>query len=689
VKGFQQYPKEPHLSEMSVLSSSSCKFSALRRGKAAPRRSAIGPCWLFALLALGCAAIAHAQYVDVDASAAGEPVKLTVPWRFHADDNPTWAATGFDDSEWQRIPPDKDPLPDAGPARNRYGWYRLRIKLPATQEDLALAMGPVPCEVYADGRFVGRVGRVHPQGGDALDAVNVIPLPKDLNGRTVTLAVRAAWLWSGGGILSRPSSEPSIAAARLQWHQREAASNKVLLQQSPIWFADCLALSLGVFSLGLFLLRPRSTEYGWVALAYLLFAIRDIAFIGFLPTHQASVVLAYSVGNPLLAAYYFATVMYVWGFSEARRGGLFRAAILVNTLLAVSLQLEASGLVHANPVVWNQGNFALFLAFVILISARLGISARQGNRNAQFLLIPLLLQWGTGALAFISWSLSLGGLMNAWTFNAVQLGQVTVTWLNIFTWLSMASMGLILVVRFSRSAEREQRLSSELEAARTVQQILVPEEIPTISGFAVEAVYHPAGQVGGDFYQVLPAPNGGLLAVIGDVSGKGMPAAMTVSLLVGTVRTLVHYTQDPAAILTAMNQRMIGRNNGGFTTALVLRLDPDGALTAANAGHIAPYANGKELSIDNGLPLGITSAADYSNTTLHLKPNTTLTLLTDGVVEAQNAKGELFGFHRTLAISTQTAEEIARVASTFGQTDDITVLSLACRGQVAKAASQG
>jgi serine phosphatase RsbU (regulator of sigma subunit) len=156
-----------------------------------------------------------------------------------------------------------------------------------------------------------------------------------------------------------------------------------------------------------------------------------------------------------------------------------------------------------------------------------------------------------------------------------------------------------------------------------------------------------------------------------------MPAAMIVSLLVGTVRTLAHYTQDPAEMLTAMNQRMIGRGNGGFTTALVLCLDPDGTLTAANAGHLVPYANGKELSIDNGLPLGITAAAAYSNSTLHLEADTTLTLLTDGVVEAQNAQGELFGFDRTAAISSKPAQNVAEAAQTFGQQDDITVLSLA------------
>jgi serine phosphatase RsbU (regulator of sigma subunit) len=154
-----------------------------------------------------------------------------------------------------------------------------------------------------------------------------------------------------------------------------------------------------------------------------------------------------------------------------------------------------------------------------------------------------------------------------------------------------------------------------------------------------------------------------------------MPAAMTVSLLVGTVRTLAHYTQDPAAILTAMNQRMIGRGSG-FTTCLVLRLDPDGTLTAANAGHIAPYANGKELELSNGLPLGITAAAAYTNSTLHLAPETALTLLTDGVVEAQNANGELFGFERTAAISAKPAQSVVEAARNFGQQDDITVLTI-------------
>jgi len=209
--------------------------------------------------------------------------------------------------------------------------------------------------------------------------------------------------------------------------------------------------------------------------------------------------------------------------------------------------------------------------------------------------------------------------------------------------------------------------------------VLIPHDTPVLPGFAVETVYLPAGVVGGDFFQVLPV-GGGALAVVGDVSGKGIAAAMTVSLLVGTFRTLAHYTQSPGEILAAMNQRMLGRNNGGFTTCLVLTASPAGILTVANAGHIPPYVAGKELHVENGLPLGLSAATVYEESSFHFGPGQQLTLMTDGVVEARSATGELFGFDRTAAISTQTAEEIARAAQSFGQEDDITVLTLQFAG---------
>ncbi|MGB7265631.1 MAG: PP2C family protein-serine/threonine phosphatase [Terracidiphilus sp.] len=237
---------------------------------------------------------------------------------------------------------------------------------------------------------------------------------------------------------------------------------------------------------------------------------------------------------------------------------------------------------------------------------------------------------------------------------------------------------VVLTFRDQQRTSRERvRLAGEMHAARAVQQVIIPEAIPSVPGFNLEGVYKPAGEAGGDFFQIIPTPRGGVLAVIGDVSGKGMPAAMTVSLLVGTFRTLAHYTQSPGEILRAMNQRMLARSHGGFTTCLVLRADPDGKLIVANAGHLAPYVNGEEMKIENGLPLGLAADSNYTESTLTLAPGGMLTLMTDGVVEARNAQGELFGFDHTQALSGQPAEAIAQAAQSFGQEDDITVLTLA------------
>src|SRR5208282_2568180 len=115
---------------------------------------------------------------------------------------------------------------------------------------------------------------------------------------------------------------------------------------------------------------------------------------------------------------------------------------------------------------------------------------------------------------------------------------------------------------------------------------------------------------------------------------------------------------------------------GGFTTCLILRADPDGKITAANAGHLAPYLKCREMVIESGLPLGLSASAVYMESTTQLAEGEQLTLLTDGVVEARSKTGELFGFDRTSAIAANTAESIAQAAQSFGQQDDITVLTL-------------
>jgi phosphoserine phosphatase RsbU/P len=246
-------------------------------------------------------------------------------------------------------------------------------------------------------------------------------------------------------------------------------------------------------------------------------------------------------------------------------------------------------------------------------------------------------------------------------------------------------MLVAMTFRLRRIQDRNRAIEQELAAARSVQQILIPEELPSVPGLAVESAYLPAQQVGGDFFQVLPTADGGLLLVVGDVSGKGLPAAMLVSVLVGSIRSTAEFTSDPAELLAHLNQRLIGRTKeGGFSTAIAALIPPHGPVILANAGHLAPYLDGKEVELPSALPLGIVSGTKYESSQVQLRPGSRLTFYSDGVVEAQNETGELFGFERGQQISTRGAAAIVEAARRFGQSDDITVVTVERRAAAAE-----
>jgi hypothetical protein len=246
----------------------------------------------------------------------------------------------------------------------------------------------------------------------------------------------------------------------------------------------------------------------------------------------------------------------------------------------------------------------------------------------------------------------------------------------------LGAVAYVLIERFAETQAERTRLHGEFEAARTVQQVLIPDFLPQIPGLIVESAYLPAQEVGGDFFQVLPIPGtGDAFIVVGDVSGKGLKAAMTVSLIVGTLRAYAESYTSPAQLLAGMNRRLHGRT-AGFATCLALKITSAGEVTIANAGHPNPYLDGVEIQTDSNLPLGIALDVAYAETRLHIDPTQSFTLVSDGVVEATAAATkELFGFDRTQAISRHTANAIAEAARAFGlgapQADDITVLTVA------------
>lgn len=358
--------------------------------------------------------------------------------------------------------------------------------------------------------------------------------------------------------------------------------------------------------------------------------------------------------------------------------------------MAVGVIVEVAGQALS---IQNRRWTRLFWPFYFLVFLGAWVPSLRGLRDLGAvseiplgILLYLGFRRGGRVERMISAALSLHFLVRMTIFPTIAKATGQTNFLYIGGWrvrltaMTLTALGVTTLIVLARVLMRDraekQRLSAEIESARVVQQVLVPEEIPSVEGFEVACVYRPFGEVGGDFFQILPIAGGGLLAVIGDVSGKGMSAAMMVSLLVGRLQALVETTSSPAAILQGMNHKLQGRSRGGFTTCLVLRVGVDGWVTAANAGHIPPYCQGREIAVESGLPLGLTEEATYVETTFQLDPQGRLTLVTDGVVEARTAKGELLGFERTAELSMGSAAQIADAAQAFGQDDDITVLTV-------------
>jgi Stage II sporulation protein E (SpoIIE)/GAF domain len=217
--------------------------------------------------------------------------------------------------------------------------------------------------------------------------------------------------------------------------------------------------------------------------------------------------------------------------------------------------------------------------------------------------------------------------------------------------------------------------AAELQAASTVQQLLLASASRPTPGFQVDSVYLPASEVGGDFFFVSPAPDGSLTAIVGDVSGKGLTAAMRVAMILGALRR--ETSHQPDSILSGLNNVLISQGQLGFTTACCIQISLDGEFTFANAGHINPYLSGNEIASPPSLPLGIAADQSYELVRGSLRQGERIVLLSDGVPEARSASGELYGFDRLSEITRSSARDIAETARSFGQEDDVTVLTLA------------
>jgi len=237
---------------------------------------------------------------------------------------------------------------------------------------------------------------------------------------------------------------------------------------------------------------------------------------------------------------------------------------------------------------------------------------------------------------------------------------------------------ILLLRRLLLSLRIQRQQALDIKQAAEVQHVLIPEHLPSTPNLTIHTEYRPAREVGGDFFQIIPNPTDNtVLVVAGDVTGKGLQAGMLVSLLVGAIRTAADTTSDPLLVLQTLNRRLLGRGHAQ-ATAVALLIAADGHATLANAGHIPPYLNGIPLDMEGALPLGMIPDADFSVMHFQLAPNDNLVLISDGILEATDPSGQLYGFDRVQQHlrNNLSPAALADAAQHFGQEDDISLISL-------------
>ncbi len=602
-----------------------------------------------------------------------QPALATQPViHYHNGDNPAWSSPSFDDGAWPQA--QSGSLPAPGYESDGFFWVRARIAVPdGAAPPLAVSLRTIDAfpsveELWVNGRVVGRYGDFPPHARP-LDHPQMlvfdIPAGVAQPGSVAVVAVRT---WdvpydrSESLVLRHPAPVSvafSIGSAPLLHALATEAQDRALLRLGPQLLLALVFMMLGlaVLTLGIWA-RNRTLllcALWLVALpAFLVFG--PLLLPGISATREA---ITFFILN---AIGMWVVVEFTWTV-QGFRDRIFRAAYHLCWIGLTVAAMYVGTTMHASSLTLV-GMYALnwFLFAYNVIGSGANVVALAGRGKNRLVAAATI-------LISVGYFLGVAG-------HPVEFAWPGISLFTLAFYVCTLFIAVLLMRQTWLAWRSSEQLRVEFAAARELQQQLVPAQPPAIAGWRVDAAYHPAADVGGDFYHIIEQPRATVL-LIGDVSGKGLKAAMTGVLTIGAASALAGECPGPAQLLARLNREMVRlQKDGGFVTCLCARVLGDGTLTLANAGHLAPYRNGEEVPLDSGLPLGVTADTNYAESTLRLDACDTLTLLSDGVVEAQSSSGELFGFERTRQISTHSAEAIAATAQAHGQQDDITVLTL-------------
>ena len=652
----------------------------------------------------------HTTEVVFDATNIGSPVTLDKGWRVGITSNSAAAASDFDDSKWAirdaqegfaEVPDEDRPAGSSEaddktgvpPGHQRpYAWYRLHVKLAPNHGPVSLLIempfkqsSSLDPSAHALGLDVFANGKpIHPEGPNPEDPEKYEQISRIYNLKlaptesSLTLVVRTTYYPFGLAAYTNFFANRKLRLGNPDDLTRslELWTTHTLFERLPRLVNGTLLAVLALFMLVLYFTQRGHPEYLWLALYELLQA--PVAFVELAGTSARLDTFWYAaISLQLLVASAYLYFEFLVSFLALRRRWyirLLRFTAPVLATLGVSLLFAAhSNLLGIVLIIVGLFTLVWILAWLIFIFSTLIAATVRRNYEAGLLLIPLLLTlvgWIEPMLTGGTME-SLGGAKYSSPLT-VQAGPIPIHFASIADFIGILVIVIIIFGRFLRIQRNQERASSELAAARSVQELMIPLEKLETPGFEVESIYNPATEVGGDFFHVQPTGDGGLLVVIGDVTGKGLKAAMNVSMLMGALRRTPE--RSPAKILASLNRVLTGSES--FTTCQAAWFSAEGELVLANAGHLPPYLNSQEVALPGGLPLGVLPDTRYEEVRLYLHPGDRILMLSDGVVEARRPTGELFGFDRVHNLSNQSAFYIADAAKEFGQEDDITVVTV-------------
>ena len=261
-------------------------------------------------------------------------------------------------------------------------------------------------------------------------------------------------------------------------------------------------------------------------------------------------------------------------------------------------------------------------------------------------------------------------------------------------WGLTTSESELMGQRLEQERIERELIEQELGLARTIQQASLPEEVPRLEGWQISPYYQPAREVGGDFYDFFDLEDGRVVVVVGDATGKGMPAALIAEATSNMLRAVAQAlgSSSPGGVLSRVNETLLARiPDNMFVTCFYAILDPkSGSLSYANAGHDLPYlwqsGEAQELRA-RGMPLGLMPGMDYEEKEITLQADEAALFYSDGLVEAHDPKGEMFGFPRLRELVAEHGEKrslgdflLEKLYTFTGegweQEDDITLLTL-------------